>query len=720
MPEKKTPQTPPRDNLYRGVFPMDVRANDDEPAGPPKLVGHFAKFNEWTQIESFREGRFMERIAPGAFADAFRDYRDRIKLLFQHGQDPTVGEKVIGGIDELREDEQGAYYEAHLYDGLEPLVMNGLTDGGYGASFKFSVVEQELDRNAKRSATNPEGLPERTVTKAHLFEFGPVTFPAYAGATAGVRSMTDRFTTESVVNLGPHSPRAESSSAPESPKPERLNGSPTAHQGTHSPLHTPETTPMDIERMEPELRVSRLGEIKSRQAELNTEYAGAAFPDEIRAEWDSLKAEKAKHESVLAELERRNAELAQAAETRTQYPVNEDFSNIRQINKPSTRDIYDVDGIRNRARSNDEERQMLSDNAKRAIELSSFTSMADRSVGQAHAEKVLSRDDEQGTVARLILSTGSPTYDRAFVKALKDQPRTNEEQTLLHRAASLTGASGGFAVPFDLDPTIIPTSNGVVNPVRQLARVVQTTVDTWRGVASGAVTASYKAEAAEMNDDAPTLTQPEISTERADSFIPFSYEIGMDWPGFRGEMATLIQDAKDTLEAGKFLTGTGTLEPFGLLTGVTNTVNAAAGADTFTLDNVISLTTALPARHRPNAAFLGNLAILQRIRTTDVSTKGGGVWQDSLQADVPARLLGRPIYEASEMPGDATTGNKFLVYGNFNRYVIVDRLGMTVELVPQLFGVNRRPTGQRGIVAYWRNGAKVVDANAFRALLGTI
>ncbi|HMF61353.1 MAG TPA: hypothetical protein VK595_13325, partial [Vicinamibacterales bacterium] len=42
---------------------------------------------------------------------------------------------------------------------------------------------------------NPHGLPERTVKEAQLMEFGPVTFPAYAGATAGVRSLTDDFLT---------------------------------------------------------------------------------------------------------------------------------------------------------------------------------------------------------------------------------------------------------------------------------------------------------------------------------------------------------------------------------------------------------------------------------------------------------------------------------------------------------------------------------------------
>ena len=50
--------------------------------------------------------------------------------------------------------------------------------------------------------------------------------------------------------------------------------------------------------------------------------------------------------------------------------------------------------------------------------------------------------------------------------------------------------------------------------------------------------------------------------------------------------------------------------------------------------------------------------------------------------------------------------------------MIVDRIGLSVELIPHLFGANQRPTGQRGLYAYWRISSKVVDANAFRALIG--
>lgn len=67
-------------------------------------------------------------------------------------------------------------------------VLPGLRAGLYGSSFKFRVRDEDVARSPARSTSNPEGLEERTIRDAKVFEFGPVTFPAYAGATAGARS----------------------------------------------------------------------------------------------------------------------------------------------------------------------------------------------------------------------------------------------------------------------------------------------------------------------------------------------------------------------------------------------------------------------------------------------------------------------------------------------------------------------------------------------------
>lgn len=181
---------PPRENLVRAVFPgSELRTAED---GTRTLHGHFSVFNEWTEIDSMWEGRFMERIAPGAFNKTIAENRNRIKVLFDHGHDPSIGNKPLGPIRSLEEDERGARYEVDLLDtSYNRDLIPALEKGLLGASFRFSVTRDEKDNEPERSAYNPEGIPERTIKEVKLHEFGPVTFPAYEGATAGVRSLTD-------------------------------------------------------------------------------------------------------------------------------------------------------------------------------------------------------------------------------------------------------------------------------------------------------------------------------------------------------------------------------------------------------------------------------------------------------------------------------------------------------------------------------------------------
>src|SRR5688500_5842328 len=82
------------------------------------LFGHFSVFNQWYEISSWWEGNFLERVLPGAFAKTFTERgpagSNSIVCNFDHGYDPTIGDKVLGGFDKLEEDRTGAYYEVGL------------------------------------------------------------------------------------------------------------------------------------------------------------------------------------------------------------------------------------------------------------------------------------------------------------------------------------------------------------------------------------------------------------------------------------------------------------------------------------------------------------------------------------------------------------------------------------------------------------------------------
>lgn len=187
---------PPRD-IIRAVAPAVHLRAADPTASPddqrPVLFGHFARFNEWTEIDSYFEGHFLERITPGAFKKTFKERADQIRVLFQHGRDPEMRDRPIGEPEVLQEDGEGAYHESRLFDGMPELVMEGLRAGQYGQSFRMEILREEFIEEPGTSTENPKGLPERSIKEVRLFEFGPVTFPAYANTTPGLRSLTDDF-----------------------------------------------------------------------------------------------------------------------------------------------------------------------------------------------------------------------------------------------------------------------------------------------------------------------------------------------------------------------------------------------------------------------------------------------------------------------------------------------------------------------------------------------
>jgi len=144
------------------------------------LEGYGAVFNQATRIDSY-EGRFDERIDRSAFE---KTLSERTPVLqFDHGRDPATGTVPIGSIEEIRGDDHGLFVQARLHDNarVEPIrqaIASGSVDG---MSFRFQVIRDAWDESSE--------VPMRTLKEVSLLEVGPVVFPAYAGASVGVRSI---------------------------------------------------------------------------------------------------------------------------------------------------------------------------------------------------------------------------------------------------------------------------------------------------------------------------------------------------------------------------------------------------------------------------------------------------------------------------------------------------------------------------------------------------
>ncbi len=183
----------PSFDVVRAVS-QTVRAKAADEGGMPLMEVRFSTFGTWYEIDSLWEGNFLERTEFGAFAKTIEESRGQIKVLFNHGFDPAVGQKVLGMPESLTEEKDSPVGMVRLFDtSYVRDLLPGLEAGAYGSSFRMRVIRDEWNDDPGTSEHNPKGIPERTIKEVRLFEFGPVTFPANPSSTAAVRSMTDAY-----------------------------------------------------------------------------------------------------------------------------------------------------------------------------------------------------------------------------------------------------------------------------------------------------------------------------------------------------------------------------------------------------------------------------------------------------------------------------------------------------------------------------------------------
>src|SRR6266540_2015070 len=139
------------------------------------LKGYASVFN--VPIESGEQTTFVK---PGAFTKTLKENRDQIKVLFNHGRDPSIGEKPLGTILDLRQDKRGLYAEVRISDtsyGRD--VIELFRDGALKAmSIQFEPTQE----------SHNDDFSERYLDQVRLYEFGPVTFPANSEALVSLHA----------------------------------------------------------------------------------------------------------------------------------------------------------------------------------------------------------------------------------------------------------------------------------------------------------------------------------------------------------------------------------------------------------------------------------------------------------------------------------------------------------------------------------------------------
>jgi HK97 family phage major capsid protein len=346
------------------------------------------------------------------------------------------------------------------------------------------------------------------------------------------------------------------------------------------------------------------------------------------------------------------------------------------------------------------------------------------------------RDDS--FAAREIAAHSDPAYASAFHKVVTlgemqasvmmsdlERGALHESFTARHARAQAesSGPVGQYAIPVQIDPSLILVDQESPNPIRMLARTVETNTSAWKGVSSVGAKWSFDAEGSEVSDDGLySIQQPSVTVFTARGFIPATIEIMQDWPGFSAEMARILSAGYDELLAEKFAAGSGVGEPRGILTALAasspTSVVTSSTDGAFSSTDIYNVWQSLPAKYQQRASWVMDVTVADQIRQFGTYSNSHA-FTVNLPAGAIDSLLGRPVYADPYMPSfNTTTGvSARLCVGAWDNYVIANRSGLAIELVPHLVSTtNARPTGSRGWFSFARIGANTSNDAGFRML----
>ncbi|SEG20521.1 phage major capsid protein [Marinobacterium lutimaris] len=286
-----------------------------------------------------------------------------------------------------------------------------------------------------------------------------------------------------------------------------------------------------------------------------------------------------------------------------------------------------------------------------------------------------------------------------------------------------TDADGGYAVPEELDRTLIEVERDM-SPMRQLCNQISISTSDYKKLVNlgGAASGWVGETAARSATGTPTLAQ----------IVAFMGEIYANPQATQTSLDDMFFDAEAWLtdevayefaqqEGAAFMSGNGTNKPKGILAYTLSTnpdatrtfgeiqkVHSGVAGD-FDADDLINLIYSLKAGYRRGARFMMPQLTVGKVRTLK-DGNGAYIWQPGLQLDQPSTLLGYGIAENEDVPAVAADANA-MTFGNYNRgYTIVDRIGTRVLRDPY----TNKPNV--GFYTTKRVGGMVTDSNAIKVL----
>lgn len=329
---------------------------------------------------------------------------------------------------------------------------------------------------------------------------------------------------------------------------------------------------------------------------------------------------------------------------------------------------------------------------ERMEEMENMENELNKPVNSPIVTKPLKADNEVKT------GRASNEYKEAMLNALRSNFR--QVSNVLQEGVD---ADGGYLVPDEYDTRLIQKLEDN-NIVRALATKIKTSGEHKINIASTTPAAAWIEEGGTLTFGDAKFEQKILDAHKLHVAVKVTEELLYDNAfGLENFLIDSFGKAIGNAEENAFLNGTGNGQPTGIFAttggGTYITTEATEG------DAIIELVYSLKRAYRKNAAFILNDKMIAKIRTYK-DHNGAYMWQPSLIAGEPDKLLGYPVYTSQYAPEDS------IAFGDFSYYNIGDRGTRSFKQLTELFAGN----GMIGYVAKERVDGILVLPEAVQIL----
>lgn len=177
----------------------------------------------------------------------------------------------------------------------------------------------------------------------------------------------------------------------------------------------------------------------------------------------------------------------------------------------------------------------------------------------------------------------------------------------------------------------------------------------------------------------------------------------------RGSRAVAEEEEK------AFIAGDGSLKPLGIInSGIPAFSVKTAGSAEIVPEDIRMLPMKLKVQYRnSNTRWLLNRTYMEKILLmrdeSGGSNTGQFLWQPSFQAGVPFTLCGYPVLETEYLPNPTAAGDPIAIFGDFSRYLIVERKGLTVQVLQEIYATS----DEIAVLGKVRVDGGIEDVNTF-------